>query len=203
MSTNHACDPETLAFYDREAHVYASRTFETRLPPHLLGFLDRLAPGARILELGCGSGRDAQAMIAKGFDVDATDGSSALAKEAEARLERPVRVMLFDELDAISQYDAVWANASLLHVPEPALASVLGRVYRALRSDGIFAASYKAGRGGGRDRLGRYFNYPCREALLAAYAVAGAWSSLELDCGDGGGYDDEPTRWLAVLACKG
>ena len=141
-------------------------------------------------------------MAARGFHVDATDGSSALAKEAEARLGWTVRVMLFDELEAVSQYDAVWANAALLHVPEQALASVLGKVHRALRPGGVFAASFKGGTGGGRDGLGRYFNYPSREALVDAYAQAGAWRRLDVDGRDGGGYDDQPTHWLSIVATK-
>ena len=110
--------------------------------------------------------------------------------------------MLFDKLDAVNQYDGVWANASLLHVPEHSLSSVLGRIHRALRSGGIFVATYKAGAGGGRDRLGRYFNYPDHEALQMAYICAGAWSSLKIDCRAGGGYDQVPTQWLIVLAEK-
>lgn len=49
-----AHDPETLAFYDREADPYARH--DERPSPHLGAFLDGLSPGARILELGCGAG---------------------------------------------------------------------------------------------------------------------------------------------------
>ncbi len=150
-----AFDPATLAFYDREARAYASRPSKTGLSPHLAKFLAHLSAGAHILELGCGAGRDAHAMMARGFDVDATDGSPGLVREAQARVGQSVRVMLFDELDAVTQYDGVWANASLLHVPEHTLSSVLGRVHRAPRSGGIFAATYKAVLGGGRDHMGR------------------------------------------------
>ena len=195
-----AHDPETLAFYEREAQAYAGQAGEPSR--HLAPFLDRLRPAARILELGCGSGRDAAVMIARGFEVEATDGSPALALQAEGRIGRPVRVMLFEALDAQEAYDAVWANASLLHIPQDALAGVLGRVHRALRAGGDFWATYKAGEGGGRDRLGRYFNYPDPARPRAAYAEAGAWSGLEIETGDGGGYDGQPTRWLLVMATK-
>src|SRR5258706_12005711 len=109
-----AHDPETLAFYDREASVYAARTQDWSLT-RLHDFLDRLAPKARILELGCGGGRDAGAIIARDFDVTPTDGSPGLAAEAENRLGRSVLVMRFGELEAATQFDSVWANACLLH----------------------------------------------------------------------------------------
>jgi cyclopropane fatty-acyl-phospholipid synthase-like methyltransferase len=48
-----------------------------------------LQPGARILELGCGGGRDAEAMVAAGFEVDPTDGTPEIARKAEERLGKP------------------------------------------------------------------------------------------------------------------
>lgn len=79
-----AFDPATLAFYAAEAPVYAA-SGPGGTSRHLAGFLARLSRSARILELGCGGGRDAEAMIAAGFDVDATDGVPALAAEAARR----------------------------------------------------------------------------------------------------------------------
>ena len=196
-------DPATLAFYDAESEVYASRAGKHGSSPRLTGFLAHLRPGARILELGCGGGQDAQAIIAAGFELTPTDGSPALAEQAERRLGIPVRVMKFHELDALAVYDAVWANACLLHVPESGLADVLSRVHRALKSRGRFYASFKSGDGGSRDNLGRYYNFPPEPTLRAAYAAAGAWAMLEIDRQQGGGYDGVTRTWLHVMARKG
>jgi SAM-dependent methyltransferase len=197
-----AHDRETLAWYDREAPVYAGRRLAGG-SPHLEAFLGRLAPGAAILELGCGGGQDAEAMIAAGFEVTPTDGSPGLAAEAEQRLGRPVRLMRFEALAEIERYDAVWANACLLHVPEAALPDTLGRVWSALRPGGLFFASFKAGDGGDRDGFGRYYNFVSRETLEAAYRQAGAWSELTISEQPGGGYDGVPRTWLLCLAVKG
>jgi SAM-dependent methyltransferase len=197
-----AHDDQTLSWYDREAPVYAHRREPSR-NERMDAFLARVKPGASILELGCGGGQDAELMIAAGFDVIPTDASPGLAAEAEQRLGRPVRVMRFEALEAIEAYDAVWASACLLHVPEEALAGVLGRVRRALKPGGLFFASFKAGDGGDRDSLGRYYNFVSRPALEAAYAKAGAWSELSLDEMPGGGYDGVPRTWLLVVAAKG
>jgi len=163
-------------------------------------FLARLRPGAGVLELGCGGGQDASLMLAAGFDVTPTDGSPGLAAEAEKRLGRPVRLMRFEELDAVAAYDAVWASACLLHVPEDALAGVLGSIRRALKPGGLFFASFKSGDGGDRDSLGRYYNFPSRTTLEAAYAAAGPWSEIVIDEGEGGGYDGVARTWLFVVA---
>lgn len=162
-----AYDGQTLQFYADHASIYAAnaRSASSRT---LEAFLERLPPQAWALELGCGDGRDSVAMLAQGFDVDATDGVAAMASQAESRLGQSVRVMRFDELDAERAYDAVWANASLLHVPFLALRGVLSRIVRALKPGGFHAASDKIGaeKGDERDRLGRYFNLPSAEAAL-------------------------------------
>ncbi len=196
-----AHDPQTLSFYDREAVAYAGDD-TTGDRPHLAAFLGRLHQGATILELGCGGGHEARIMLDAGFDVTLTDGSPALAREAQRRLGRPVRVMRFDQLETLEAYDAVWANACLLHVPEAALPSVLRRVWRALKTGGLFFASYKAGDGGGRDPLGRYNNFVSRRELEGAYRAAGAWSTLTIEAKAGGGYDGVPRVWLGCTAAK-
>ena len=197
-----AHDGETLAWYDREAPVYANRRPAER-NARLEAFLGRLSPGAAILELGCGGGQDAEVMIAAGFAVTPTDGSPGLAAEAERRLGRAIRVMRFEDLDEIERYDAVWANACLLHVPEAALPDILGRIRRALKPGGVFFASFKAGDGGDRDGFGRYYNFVSREGLEAAYAEGGRWPELTMTEMPGGGYDGVPRTWLLCLAVKG
>jgi SAM-dependent methyltransferase len=185
MLVTRAYDEATLGFYDREAETYADHRLPRREGP-LDEFLNRLRPGASILELGCGAGQDAEVMLAAGFDVIPTDGSPGLAAQAEKRLGRPVRVMRFEALEAVESYDAVWANACLLHVPEDAL---------------IFA-SYKAGAGGDRDTLGRYYNFVSPGSLETAYRQAGDWSDLAIDERPGGGYDGVERTWLLCWAVK-
>lgn len=156
-----------------------------------------------MLELGCGGGRDAAALAALGFDVDATDGTPAFVELASARLGRPARRMRFDELDAEGSYDGVWANASLLHVPWPALPAVLAAVHRALKPGGWHAASFKSGDGGGRDARGRYYNYPSVEMLIGAYRQAADWGALAWQTDSFVGWDGMPTPWIMVSARRG
>lgn len=190
-------DP-SLAFYDENAASYATRC---RSLPHdrLDVFLGALAPGSRILELGCGAGGDSAAMLARGFDVVPTDGSAAMAHEAALRLGRPVQVLRFAELDDVATYDGVWANACLLHVPRPELPAILARIRRALRPDGLFYASFKAGQDEGLDRYGRYYNRPPPEWLVRQYHTQG-FADPVVECAEGGGYDGLATEWLYVTA---
>jgi SAM-dependent methyltransferase len=190
-----------MRFYSEEAPVYAAsgRGLVNR---GLHDFLELLAPRARILELGCGGGRDAEAMIAAGFDVDPTDGTPEIARKAEERLGRNVRVLRFDELDALEAYDAVWASASLLHVPRNSLPHVLELVFKALKPGGLHFASYKGGGTEGRDRYGRYFNYLSRQDVTEAYERSVPWEIVSVTEYLGGGYDGQQGPWVAITVRK-
>jgi SAM-dependent methyltransferase len=191
-------DQPTLDFYAREAETYATRyTMSEELP----AFLDRLRPGSRILELGCGGGRDSEAMLAAGFEAVPTDGSPELAAQAEKHLGRPVRVLLFEDIDFVAAFDGVWANACLLHAPKPSLPAIFKKIRRALRPGGVMYASFKTGAAEGIDRFGRYYNYP-DEAFLRE-ALGAGWSAIEMAQRSGAGYYNLPAEWLQVTAIKG
>ena len=194
-------DEATLQFYRGHAEAYAGREITSR-KARLSAFLALLPKGARILELGCGAGGDTAEILAQGFDVRATDGSPEMAAVASKRLGRPVETLLFHELDEVEAYDGVWANACLLHVPRDQLAHVLSLIWRALKPDGAFFASYKEGEAGGRDALDRYYNYPSQDWLRSTYAQAGDWDTLSMERGEVKGFDDKMAEMLFVVARK-
>lgn len=191
-------DETTLGFYAAEAEAYTGQN----LPPddRLNHFLIHLPKGAKILELGCGSGRDSAHMLALGYNVTPTDGTPEIARQAEIRLGRPVGVLLFEDICDRDRYDGIWANACLLHVPRSELAHVLAKIHSALKSGGVFYASFKSGSEEGRDGFDRYFNYPTEDWLRTAYGSA--WQSLTIEKAIGSGYDQLPTPWLHVTAIR-
>lgn len=193
-------DPATIAFYEESAPRY-TLSFGQAPSRDLDPFLDRLAPGSHILELGCGGGRDAARMMERGFNVDATDGVAAMVKKANERFNVGSRQMRFDELEAIAVYDAVWAHACLLHVARADLPDILARIHRALRPGGLHYACYKLGDGEGRDLLGRLHNFPPAEWVRGAYAAAG-FTLLDESIWEGEGADRTVRDWIAVTVQK-
>lgn len=165
-------DPATIAFYQERAPHWVFHSGEAH-SYQLDRFLDRLPPGAAVLELGCGGGRDAAHIRKRGFAVDATDATPALVARANQAFDLGARVMAFHELDGAAAYGGVWAHASLLHCPRGALPDVLARIHRALNPGGWHFASFKLGETEGRDLLGRLHNFPAPEWLIAAYEAAG------------------------------
>ncbi|MHA6333259.1 class I SAM-dependent methyltransferase [Qipengyuania sp. CAU 1752] len=167
-----SADLATIRFYQQQAPHY-TLSFGQGPSARLDPFLDRLEPGAKVLELGCGGGRDSARILERGFDLDATDGVAAMVAKANERFDVDARVMLFEQLDAENQYDAVWAHACLLHAAQADLPDILGSINRALKPGGWHFASYKMGDGEGRDLLGRLHNFPSPDWLQDTYLSAG------------------------------
>ncbi|TIX50368.1 class I SAM-dependent DNA methyltransferase [Alteraurantiacibacter aquimixticola] len=193
-------DGATRDFYQTKAREWAE-AFPYEFSKFLDPFLAQLPPGAEVLELGCGDGRDGARMEAQGFTVDATDGTPAMAALAEEKLGRPARHMEFGDLKAEAAYDAVWAHASLHHQPLVGLADVLARIHRAMRPGALFFANYKLGDGEHRDSFGRLYNFPPRAELMALYA-AQDWEILEAHDYKDGGLDKVLRDWIAITVRK-
>ncbi len=148
---------KTLEYYNQCAEMYNETTLNIEFDSKREMLLKYLEPGAHILDLGCGSGRDSKAFINQGYRVTAMDGSKELCKIASENIGQEVVCQLFNELEAINIFDGVWACASLLHLSTEDLKETIAKVEKALKNDGYFYASFKYGEFEG-EREGRYFN---------------------------------------------
>ena len=195
-------DTETLDYYNRGAEAFVSGTLSADMAETRARFCRWLPAGARILDFGCGSGRDTRAFLDAGYRVDAADGSEELCALASAYTGIPVKRMLFQELDARDMYDGIWACASILHLPRADLAEVLGKTEAALKAGGVLYASFKYGDFEGI-RGGRYFTDFTEESLAAFWKplrgpeIADLWITRDVRPGREGG------KWINLLARKG
>lgn len=196
-------DPETRAFYDREAAGYAD--YAAREAGAVTQWLEAVAAampeGGHLFDLGCGPGWGGGWFSARGYRVSALDASPGLAAEARARFGLDVAVGGFETLEAEAEYDAVWASFSLLHAPRAEMAAHLARIHRALKPGGTLYLGLKEGTGEERDHLGRAYTYYTLDEISARLTEAGfAIGDSARDTGTG--FDGTPSRGLHVLARK-
>jgi len=155
---------ETLKFYNDNALSYVDETINANMENLYALFQKYVASGVRILDFGCGSGRDAKYFSEQGYIVDAIDGSAELCRIAAKYTGLPVRNMLFNELDADSLYDGIWACSSILHIPKAELPDIFARLHKALVVGGYLYTSFKFGDFCG-ERNGRFFSDFTLESL--------------------------------------
>lgn len=136
---------QTIAYYDDPANAYADQTVHADMSAIYERFEKHLAPGAAVLDAGCGSGRDSLHFMKAGYAVTAIDASQEMCDFASQLLQQNVRKLHFQELDYDACFDGIWACASLLHVPERQQAEVFHRLMRALVPGGVLYASWKYG----------------------------------------------------------
>lgn len=147
---------QNLDYYVINALAFFESTFQVDMEILYQPFLRYLPDHAFILDLGCGSGRDALAFKNKGYQVAATDYSKEMVDKASELAGIDVRFESFYELSELNQYDGIWACASLLHCERKRLHEVLEKILKALKVNGICYMSFKYGEGD-RYKDGRQF----------------------------------------------
>ncbi|WP_338074230.1 class I SAM-dependent methyltransferase [Halochromatium glycolicum] len=187
-----------IAYYEAQADRFFAETAEVDMSALRARFLAYLAPGARILDAGCGSGRDARAFRELGYCVTAMEPSRRLATLAESCCGLRVERLRFQDIDWCQRFDGIWACASLLHVPMVELPNVLQRLSRALRSGGVLYASFKYGHGE-RDSGGRRFTDLDEAALSERLQWAPELTTIEIWVTADRRVGREAERWLNVL----
>lgn len=110
----------------------------------------KLLPKGKILDLGCGAGRDALLFAAdSNYKYIGVDLSFEMVQQA--RILAPgsdFRQMSMYNLDFATQtFDGFWAATSLLHIPKNKIDSVLSELKRVLKPKAIGFISLKYGEG--------------------------------------------------------
>ncbi len=146
----------TLDYYNQNADAFVEGTASVDFKEIQNKFLCRLKTDARILDFGCGSGRDTKYFLEQGYRTDAIDGSEELCIRASQLTGIEVKHVLFQQFESDEMYDGVWACASILHVPKAELADVFARIHAAMKPDAVLYCSFKYGTFEG-ERNGRYF----------------------------------------------
>jgi cyclopropane fatty-acyl-phospholipid synthase-like methyltransferase len=141
----------TLNYYSQNSLKVAER-YESADVTQLHDFLSSsLEPGGRLLELGCGSGRDAAFMVSQGFKVLATDGSASMVEQTKRHHPELAGHVLHLKLpaglsNALGIFDGIYAVAVLMHLSLQEIKNTISGVNSLLAAKGRFVFSVPARR---------------------------------------------------------
>jgi SAM-dependent methyltransferase len=165
---------ETIRYYDEHVDAYCASTSNLDMVNLYSRFLPHIPIGGRILDAGCGSGRDSKAFLDRGYKVVSIDASEMMVEKTANLTGQPARCMRFDELPFVAEFDGIWTCASLLHVPRQDTKTVWSILFRAMKPGAVSYMSFKEGLQE-EIRNGRLFNDQTESSVRA---TAGVFSEL-------------------------
>ena len=190
----------TKQYYQDNAHVFFDSTVNADMSAHYEHLLKFVPAHGRILDFGCGSGRDTKAFLQKGYVVEAIDGSSEMCKLASEYCGIQVKCMDFNDLSVVKKYDAIWACASLLHISKEQMPNILMKMRDALVGGGAIYISYKYGEYEGEIN-GRYFTYVTPEVFSEILSYVDGLNIIEEWFTEDTRLENN-TRWYNIILKK-
>ena len=161
----------TIAHYEDNAESFRVGTKDHDVSQNVAALLGALPKDKTldILDFGCGPGRDMCVFKSLGHRPVGLDGSKEFCKMAQQLSDCPTLNQQFLKLELKdNNYDGIFANASLFHVPSQELPRVLRELHSALRKDGILFSSNPRGNAEGwqGQRFGHYMEIEASETFL-------------------------------------
>ena len=151
----------TITYYDKFSREYAARTMNTDVCEFMKGFYKEFTKhmmmGNRILDAGCGPGRDTRFFIESGYTVVSIDPSAEMARLCNEYPHSYCLQVGFGDINFVEEFDGVWACASILHLSFEDAKKAISKLATALKPGGVIYISLKEGKGASIDEDGRYF----------------------------------------------
>lgn len=147
---------KTIDYYNENAQNYIDSTLNADISHIRNAFVSYISEGGKILDLGCGSGRDSKAFSDMGYKVTAMDGSNEMCEFAEKYTGQSVNCCLFQDYSTQEKFDGIWACASLMHMDFHNIQIIMQKFSAYLSERGCFYVSFKYGDYAG-ERHGRYY----------------------------------------------
>jgi SAM-dependent methyltransferase len=197
----------TTTAYARQAEEFIRRWGRPRYrrPALLLELLELAGPRAALLDLGCGAGQDARFLLARRHHVVGVDHAWPLLAYVRRRSRRVP--LVHGDMRSLplrpGSFDAIWAAASLIHLPKPQTATLFHALRMLVPVGGLLAATVAQGHRTGVLRTGwipgRYFARWRKTELERAVKRAG-WEVVSLKTVTG---RERKGRWLNLIARRG
>lgn len=127
---------KTIETYDVDVDRYLTK-LEFPTPEEDLGKFIALLTGKRILDAGCGAGRDSKYFVDNGYDVIGIDMSEGMLEAARKRTRAKFLLGDVRRTEFRDSFDGVWCYNTLLHLDESDFKSALNEFYRLLVDDGV------------------------------------------------------------------
>lgn len=198
-------DKDTVSYYSKNAQTVAKR-YESVASSLSKSFEDAFKPKSKLLDVGCGSGRDLAVLASLGHDcfgVDATPEFVELSQTLHPELKGKVLNAALPDFEPPFQgdFDGILCSAVLMHIPESQLIPAAVSIKRCLKKHGRLLYSVPSKRldvvNGNRDANGRLFIPDQSDRLQMIFEKLGFSLISKWENTDSLGRDS--VEWISVL----
>jgi len=149
--------------------------------PLLPEFMKLLPKGGKVLDAGCAGGRDSYKFVHEGFLVTGIDVVDVFIEEAIKKVSQAkfIKMDLLNLKFPKNYFDAIWAQAILLHMGRKDIPKILETFHNILKKNGKIHIAVKKGNGSGwkADKLSnnkkRFFTYFSKKEIENYITAAG------------------------------
>jgi len=188
-------------YYNANASDMIENTLKLDLQPIYEKFEYYLKPGAKILDVGFGSGRDSLHFDAMGYEVVSIDFAEEVYYRGKNLLNTEVLLVDVRDIRYKSEFNGIWGSAIFFHFTNEEIVSVLKRCADALKQMGVIYISFKYGEGE-LVRHGRYFNdfdeskFKKMMTEVSEFEISEIWKTQDARL------DHNSQYWLNVILTK-
>lgn len=146
-------DPvDPAEYYSTAVPAYDAQTAEQEMPRAFLDVRDRftdMVDGDRVLDAGCGPGRDTDHFAGEDYDAVGVDIAGDTVEYAweQGRDGEYAAMDIGDLAFEDDSFDGVWCNAALFFVPPDEMEEMVEELYRVQTGDGVAQFALKLGDG--------------------------------------------------------
>jgi len=191
---------KTIKTYEQIANSYEERYKDINLIKHLIDFFIQNLKGKKVLDIGCGPGRDAEYLSKYGLNVKGIDLTPSFIQMASKNVPKAKFILMYMRKLEFSRnsFDGIWACASFLHIPKAEAKKTLLGFRKVLKPEGILGISVKEG-------LGEKFKeYKDKKRFISFYTQK-EFKNLVESCNFKiikTGKEKKEDTWLHVFATK-
>lgn len=201
---------KTLSYYENNAKQLSQRYESANVDNIHTLLLSTFPAKSHLLEIGCGSGRDASFMCQSDYNILAIDGSREMVSEAKLchpeLVDRLEVIKIPDELSFEEfSFDGIYSIATLMHLEKDSIDQTIEKIAMLLKPKGKFFFSVSIQRDDideqGKDEKERHFTTMSKDEWIAHCEKYGL--TLEYSEVSGDGLDRDGIVWLTCVVRKG
>ena len=190
----------TIGHYEFNSESYQIGTVDHDVSQNYMALLDSIESEItfKILDFGCGPGRDLRYFKSLGHIPTGIEGSETFVKVTRTTIGCDVHHMNFINLDLPQfEYDGIFANATLFHVPRQEINRVMLELHEALKERGVLFCSNPRGNnqeGFSGERYGFYYDWKTWKEICLNTGFEEIRHFYRPDC-----IPEEERPWLASV----